>query len=89
MRRLLTRQMLTLQVIDRFLLNYNVGQALLLGFVLLTAAALPLRSQRVIAINTISFGLIFVLTPVALVPVHYLFLGIALMLVGAIMYTTA
>lgn len=81
--------MLTLQVIDRFLLNYNVGQALLLGFVFLTAAALPLRSQRVIAINTITFGLIFVLTPVALVPVHYLFLGIALLLVGAILFTTA
>ena len=82
-------QMLTLQVVDRFLLNYNVGQALLLGFILLTAAALPLRSQRVVAINTITFGLIFVLTPVALVPVHYLFLGIALMLVGSILYTTA
>ena len=83
------RQMLTLQVVDRFLLNYNVGQALLLGFILITVAALPLRSQRVVAINTITFGLIFVLTPVALVPVHYLFLGIALMLVGSILYTTA
>jgi hypothetical protein len=30
-----------------------------------------------------------VLTPVALVPVHYLFLGIALLLVGAILFTTA
>jgi hypothetical protein len=81
--------MLTLQVVDRFLLNYNVGQALLLGFILITVAALPLRSQRVVAIKTITFGLIFVLTPVALVPVHYLFLGIALMLVGSILYTTA
>lgn len=81
--------MLPLQVVDSFLLNYNIGQALLLGFVLATVGALPLKSQRLIAANTTLFGLIFILTPQALVPIHYLFLGIALLLVGPLLYTTA
>ena len=36
--------MLPLQVIDSFLLNYNIGQALLLLFILATLGALPLKS---------------------------------------------
>ncbi|MGM0590419.1 MAG: hypothetical protein ACQETI_02105 [Halobacteriota archaeon] len=81
--------MLPLQVIDSFLLNYNVGQALLLVFVLATLGALPLKSQRIIAINTILFGVIFLLTPTALAPIHYLFLGIALVVIGPLLYVTA
>ncbi|WP_248895514.1 hypothetical protein [Haloplanus halobius] len=81
--------MLPLQVIDSFLLNYNVGQALLLVFVLATVGALPLKSRRVIAANVTLFGLIFILTPQALAPVHYLFLGIVMLVVGPILWVTA
>jgi hypothetical protein len=81
--------MLPLQVIDSFLLNYNVGQALLLGFVVTTLGALPLRSQRLIGINVSVFGLIFVLTPLSIMPFHYLFLGIMLLVVGPMIYVTA
>jgi hypothetical protein len=81
--------MLPLQVIDSFLLNYNVGQAILLGFVLTTLGAVPLKSQRIIAANAMLFGLIFALTPNSLVPVHYLFLGIVLLVVGPILWVTA
>ncbi|QLG63223.1 hypothetical protein [Halorarum salinum] len=80
--------MLPLQVIDSFLLDYNVGQALLLGFVLTTVATLPL-SRKVLALNTILFGVVFMLTPQSLVPVHYLFLGIVLVVVGPLLYVTA
>ena len=81
--------MLPLQVIDSFLLNYNVGQALLLVFVVATVGVLPLKSQKILALNTMAFGLIFALTPQSLVPIHYLFLGLALLVVGPLLYATA
>ena len=81
--------MFPLQVVDSFLLNYNVGQALLLAFVLVTVGTLPLRSQRLISLNLIVFGLVFLLTPQALVPYHYMFLGLALLVVGPLVYATA
>ena len=81
--------MLPLQLVDSFLLNYNVGQALLLVFVLVTLGALPLKSQKIIAINTVVFGLVFMLTPAALVPRHYVFLGITLLVVGPMLFVTA
>jgi hypothetical protein len=71
-----------LQVVDNFLLNYNVGQALLLLYLLSMLAALPLRSMKVLGLNTAIFGLIFLLTPQSLEPMHFKFLGIALLFVG-------
>lgn len=81
--------MLPLQLIDTFLLDYNIGQALLLVFLLTTVGALPLKSRRVLGINTIVFGIIFLLTPQALAKPHYLFLGITLLIVGPVLYATA
>jgi hypothetical protein len=81
--------MLPLQVIDTFLLNYNVGQAILLGFVVTTLGAVPLGSRRVLAANFVLFGLIFVMTPSSLMPIHYLFLGIILVVVGPMLWVTA
>jgi uncharacterized membrane protein HdeD (DUF308 family) len=81
--------MLPLQAIDSFLLDYNIGQALLLGFILSVAGALPLKSRKVLSLVVITFGVIFLLTPQSLVPTHYLFLGIALVVVGPMLYVTA
>ena len=81
--------MIPLQVIDSFLLNYNIGQALLLLFVLTTAGALPLKSPRIVALNSIVFGLIFLLTPQSLMPIHYLFLGIVLVVIGPILWVAS
>ena len=81
--------MLPIQLIDSFLLDYNVGQALLLVFILATLGALPLKSAKVVALNTMAFGVIFLLTPQSLVPIHYLFLGIALVIIGPLLWTTA
>ena len=81
--------MIPLQVIDSFLLNYNVGQALLLVFALATVGALPLKSPRIIALNSIVFGLVFILTPQSLVPIHYVFLGIVLVVVGPIIWVAS
>ena len=75
--------------IDSILINYNIGQILLLGFVLTTLGALPLKSQQVIGINTMLFGVIFVLTPASLLPNVYLFLGLTLLVIGPMVYITA
>ncbi|TQR22492.1 hypothetical protein C9J85_16175 [Haloferax sp. wsp5] len=53
-----------LQLVDTFLLDYNIGQALLLVFVLSTVGTLPLKSRHILGINATLFGLIFLLTPV-------------------------
>jgi uncharacterized membrane protein HdeD (DUF308 family) len=81
--------MLPLQLIDSILINYNMGQVLLLGFVVTTLGALPLKSQQVIGLNTIAFGLIFLLTPLSTMPSVYLFLGLTLLVIGPIVYVTA
>ncbi|MFC7043132.1 hypothetical protein DM826_10800 [Halonotius aquaticus] len=75
--------------IDAILVDYNIGQFLLLGFVLTTLGALPLKSQQVIGINTMLFGVIFVLTPASLLPNVYLFLGLTLLVIGPMVYVTA
>mgnify|MGYP007020454208 CR=1 FL=1 len=81
--------MLPVQIVDSFLLNYNVGQALLLGFIMITVGALPLKSRKLLAANATAFGFIFILTLQALVPIHYLFVGFALVMIGPLLYTTA
>jgi hypothetical protein len=75
-----------LQLIDNFLLQYNVGQAILLGFVLVTLGSLALRSMRVVALVFVTFGLVFLTTPSSLAPVHYRFLGVALLVAGPMVF---
>ena len=82
-------ELVPLPLIDDFLINYNVGQALLLLFVLSVLAAIPLGSRKVLSLNAIVFGLLFVLTPSNLAPLQYKFLGIALLVVAPLLYTTA
>ena len=76
-------------LVDSILLDYNIGQILLVGFVLTTLGALPLKSQQVIGINTVLFGIIFLITPKSLMPNFYLFLGITLLVIGPMVYVTA
>jgi hypothetical protein len=78
-----------LPLIDDFLIDYNVGQALLAVFVLSVLAVIPLKSRKVLSINVIAFGLIFLLTPASLAPLEFKFLGIALVVVGPMLHITA
>jgi len=80
--------MLPLQIVDSFLLQYNLGQALLLVFVLGVVGVLPLKSRKLLSLHVIGFGVLFLLTPQSLVPVHYLFLGIVLVVLGPLLYVT-
>ncbi|MFC7175970.1 hypothetical protein [Halosegnis marinus] len=80
---------LPLQVVDNFLLQFDAGQVILALFVLSTLAALPLKSLKIVGLNAIVFGLIFMLTPGSLAPIHFRFLGIALVFVGPLLVISA
>lgn len=77
-----------LPLIDDFLLPYNVGQALLVVFVLVVLGSLPLRSRKVLSLNLAIFGVIFLLTPAGLAPLPFKLLGIALVVVGPMLYVS-
>ena len=79
--------MLPLQVIDSFLLNYEIGQVLLLVFVLGTLGLFPLGSKKLIGLHFAGFGLLFLLTPQAINSKIYLFVGLALLVIGPMLFT--
>ena len=81
-------QFAPLPLIDDFLLQYNVGQALLALFVVTLLGALPLGSRKVIALVFVGFGLLFIVTPTSLAPLPFLFLGIAFVVIGPMIYVT-
>ena len=78
-----------LQALDNFLLPYTVGHAVFLLFVLSILGTLPLKSQKVLSVNVIAFGLIFMLTPSSEAPIQFTYLGIVLLIVGPVLYATA
>ncbi|WP_256393839.1 hypothetical protein [Natronoarchaeum rubrum] len=81
---------LPLQVIDNFLLDYHLGHALVVVFALVMLASLPLRSRKVLALNTILFGIVFMVTPFQMVETPLLRLGgLALVVISPILYATA
>jgi len=89
-----------LQLVDSFLLNYNVGDALLVAFALGFLATLPLKSWRVITLHILVFGLLFLVTPAQMLaveatgshflatPLQYKLLGLGLLVVAPVLYTT-
>lgn len=83
--------MIALQIIDNFLLQYNVGQALLFLFVIaVLASVIVLRSRRVLAIQFVTFGVLYMLTPQSLlVAPYWKFIGIGLAVLGPTVYMTA
>ena len=81
--------MLPLQVIDSFLLNYEIGQVLLLVFALATLGLFGLGSKKVLSLHFGAFGLVFLMTPQAINSRIYLFLGLALLVVAPMLFVTA
>lgn len=89
-----------LQVIDSFLLNYNVGDALLVLFGLGILAVIPLKSWRVLLLHFLTFGLLFFLTPSSALTVdpggshllgsalQYKLVGLGLLIVSPVLYAT-
>jgi hypothetical protein len=78
-----------LPLVDDFLVSYHVGHAVLALFVLSVLGAIPLGSRKVLAINTVLFGVLFMLVVSMGAPSTYAFLGLALVVVAPLLYTTA
>ncbi|GAB7095881.1 hypothetical protein JCM30237_30350 [Halolamina litorea] len=81
--------MLPIQVIDSFLLNYEIGQVLLLVFALGTLGLLGLGSKKVLSLHFGAFGLIFLMTPQAINSRLYLFLGLGLLVIAPMVFATS
>lgn len=85
-----------LQVIDSFLLNYNVGDVLLLVTVLGAVGIFLQRSNKMLGLHLLSLGLLFVILPGgmmepkagSLLPTiaMYKFVGIGLVAIAPVLY---
>jgi hypothetical protein len=83
---------IVLQVVDNFLLQYNVGQVLALAFVLGALATIPLQSLRILALHVLAFGLLFALTPATVLgttPEIFRLLGVALVMLGPVLFVSS
>lgn len=90
---------LPLQIVDSFLLNYHVGDALFVGFLLGALSIFPMRSRQLLTMHVMLFGLLFLVIPGSMFEVAagsllggtlaYRFFGLALVLVGPVLYASA
>lgn len=76
-----------LDLLDNFLMDRNAGEALLVLFLLSVVATLPL-SRKLFSINTMIFGLLFFLIPSGLAPIEYKLLGLLLIVIAPVVYTS-
>jgi len=89
-----------LQAIDSFLLQYNVGDAVLILFVLGLLGTLPLKSRKVTTLHIMTFGFLLLLLPGQMLAVgssgahllgsvlQYKMLGLGLLVASPVVYTT-
>lgn len=77
-----------LQLVDDIVQSYNLGQVLILAFVASVFGSLAL-SKKLLSINVVVFGLLFMIAPSNLAPLPYKLLGVALIVMGPVLYTTA
>lgn len=89
-----------LQVVDGFLLNVNVGDALLVGFVLGVLGLVPLKSRKLLTLHILTFGLLLMLLPGDIMYdpkelsllgsiLQYKLVGLALLVVSPVLFATA
>lgn len=77
-----------LQLVDDIVQSYNLGQVLVLALVVSVLGSFAL-SKKLLSINVIVFGLLFMIAPSNLAPLPYKLLGVALIVMGPVLYTTA
>jgi FtsH-binding integral membrane protein len=88
-----------LQLVDSFLLKVNLGDALIVGFALGFLAVLPKKSRKLLTLHLVTFGALFLMSPLGLYevqemsvlakPIQYKLLGLVLLIVSPVLYTTA
>ncbi|MEF8852177.1 MAG: hypothetical protein V5A44_07240 [Haloarculaceae archaeon] len=91
--------LLPLQVIDGFLLNVNLGDALLVGFVLGLGAVAVKKSQRLLTLHLALFGALLLMAPGNMYEpaelsllgsiLQYKLVGLVLLVVSPVLYATA
>ncbi|MFC7008320.1 hypothetical protein [Halalkalicoccus salilacus] len=77
-----------LGLLDDVIQSYNLGQVLVLALVVSVLGSLAL-SKKLLSINVLMFGLLLMIAPSNLTPLPYKLLGIALIVMGPVLYTTA
>ncbi|MFB6184875.1 MAG: hypothetical protein ABEI96_10000 [Haloarculaceae archaeon] len=90
---------LPLQVLDSFLLKINLGDVLLVVYLLGLVATLIQGSRKLFTLHTVLFGLLLLVTPGSLFAVknlsifgsviQYKFFGIVLLVVAPVLFATA
>ncbi|WP_018257739.1 hypothetical protein [Halomicrobium katesii] len=85
-----------LQVVDSFLLNYNLGDVLLLVTVLGAVGVFLQRSNKALGLHLLSFGLLFLILPGGMFEpaagsllgtiAMYKFVGLGLLVVAPVIY---
>lgn len=79
-----------LQLVDDILMEYHIGHVLFLTFVAAVAGGFAAnRSVKVAGINIALFGVLFIVTPSSMMPTEYLYLGIALAVIGPVVAISA
>jgi len=80
-----------LQVIDNFLLNYNVGHVILVLFVLTVPLGLVKGSRKLLGLIFIAYGGLFIAAPAidAKAGIPFSLFGLVLIVVGPVMVSTA
>ncbi len=80
-----------LQTIDNLLLELHFGQVLLGMLALAILGSLPLKSLKVLGLNVIAMGALFVLTPVSMTGDSFVYrlIGVGLLVIGPMLYLGA
>ncbi len=82
-------ELVPLPLIDDFLIKYNVGHAVFVLFALSLLAAIPLKSRKVLSLNSITFGLLFLIVVSMGAPAYFAYLGVTLLVIAPLLFTTA
>ncbi|GAB3020977.1 hypothetical protein [Natronobiforma cellulositropha] len=80
-----------LQAIDNVMLPFHMGHVLLGALVLAVLAALPLKSMKILGLNVILVGTLFMLTPTDMAgeTTLYRLMGVGLVVIGPMLYVAA
>jgi len=85
-----------LQIIDSFLLNYTIGDVLLVSFIVGAVGILPTRSLRMLGVHTVGVGALLLVTPASAMepsagsllssPFAYKLVGLVLLSLAPVLY---
>lgn len=77
-----------LDLFDDLIQDYHLGHVLISVFVLSILGSFAL-SKKLLSLNVIAFGLLFLIVPNTISSIEYKLLGVALIVIGPVLYTTA